>query len=169
MHKFQEKKIRHERKRTEGRAPSLVCGSTRPLVTVASWALHAHMHHVGQPHLPANVFFFWQEACEGRAPAAASVNELCHRHNRIRVQVYPPSRRSRAPSARLLAISLSAHGCAATESRRQPVGHAYVRVVNQLSVEPCLNRTTDNQLRAQSIPKSKDPKIGWPKPWKHTE
>jgi hypothetical protein len=58
MHKFQEKKIRHQRKRTEGRAPSLVCGSTRPLVTVASWALHAHMHHVGQPHLPANVFFF---------------------------------------------------------------------------------------------------------------
>ena len=31
------KKIRHQRKRrTEGRAPSLVCGSTRPLVTVGA-------------------------------------------------------------------------------------------------------------------------------------
>jgi hypothetical protein len=157
MHKFQKKNQTSEEEENWGQSSIVGVWQHEASGHRWSWALHAHMHHVGQPHLPANVFFFDKE------------NELCHRHIRIRVQVYPPSRRSRAPSARLLAISLSAHGCAAAESRRQPVGHAYVRVVNQLSVEPCLNRTTDNQLRAQSSPKSKDPKIGWPKPWKHTE
>jgi len=88
---------------------------------------------------------------------SVSVNELCHRHIHIRVQVYPPSRRSRAPSARLLAISLSTHGCAAAESRRQPVEHAYVRVVNQLSAEPC---KSDGRQSAQRPIK---PKIERPK------
>ena len=160
MHKFQKKKS-DIRGRGELRAElHRWCVAARGLWSPLELGITCSYAPRRAAALACERLFFLQGACEGRAPAAASVNELCHRHIRIRVQVYPPSRRSRAPSARLLAISLSAHGCAAAESRRQPVGHAYVRVVNHLSVEPCPNQTADNQLSAQSSPKSKGPKIG---------
>jgi hypothetical protein len=155
------KKIRHHRKRrTEGRAPSLVCGSTRPLVTGWSWALHAHMHHVGQPHLRANVFFFTRSL--RRSSSCSYIRERVvpssHSHPRASVPTLEEEQGAQCQTASYLVVrTWLCRGRVPSTAGRARL-HACCQSAERRTVSKSDGR--QSALSAQSSPKSKGPKIG---------
>jgi hypothetical protein len=126
------KKCRHQRKRrTECRAPSLTCGSMRPLVSCA--CARRRQPTWDWEYMPIQSYASRRAAilaCEHRSsrPTAASVNELRHRHFRIRASV-SIQRRSMAPVPNCQPSRRQA-----SESRRRLARHAYVLKIVQTHI-----------------------------------
>ena len=72
-----------------------------------SWALHAHMHHVGQPHLPANVFFFLTRSLR-RSSSCSCIRERVvpssHSHPRASVPTLEEEQGAQCQTASYLVV-----------------------------------------------------------------